>query len=129
SAKEDCVYVVTFEASGDGGQIPKDSVIVRIENSFNLRNLTGSPGKTHLFRASITSYEKVGNYPRFTSFKVDGKEHELHPVSDGLSRRVPLPDTAEGRVSIALGMQLVYKHRDSESFITEFPIEGLHITV
>jgi len=45
------------------------------------------------------------------------------------ARDIALPLTSEGRVEVTFGMELAYELRDSETFITEVPIEGLRITV
>jgi len=132
AAREDCSYVISFLPSPKG--IPEDRQLVRVENSFDLRNLTGTQGKIHRIRASIIGYERFGNFPRFICLTIDGKEQDLTKLVVAndparISKEVRLPDTQEGRVRVSLGMEVVYKRRDAESFITEIPVEGLHVTV
>ncbi len=132
AAKKDSSYVITFRPPTDG--VPDDRVVVLIENSYKLRNLTGVAGRTHRIFSSISNFEVLGPFPRFTVFKIND---EPQPISDNaapsdvkcLSKVVPLPEDGEQYVAVVVGMEIVYKIRDSESFVTAVPVEGLRVTV
>jgi hypothetical protein len=131
AAKEKCAYVVTFKPPQPG--IPPDRVVVLIENSFKVRNLSGTPGRTHRIRASISNYEKIDRFPRFTAFQINGKD-ELSSSADPnrplyYEKTTILPEGLHERIEVLLSMEIVYNIRDSESFITEVPMEGLQVTV
>jgi hypothetical protein len=132
AAKKDSEYVITFKPPNKG--FPDDRLVVQIENSYKLRNLTGVPGRTHRIFSSISNFEKIDSYPRFTSFKIND---ETQPISEALgpddsktlSKVVPLPEDGESSVAVLVGMEIVYKTRDSESFVTAVPVEGLRVTI
>jgi hypothetical protein len=132
AAKKDSSYVITFKPPSEG--CPDDRIIVLIENSYKLRNLTGVPGRTHRIFSSISNYEQVGPFPRFTSFKVDEEPQSFEDAIDPsdsrtLRRVVSLPEDGEASVAVVVAMEIVYKARDSESFVTAVPVEGLRVTV
>ncbi len=131
AAKEDSSYVITFCPPCDG--VPNDRVIVRVENAYKLRNLTGVAGRTHQIRTSISNYERIGVFPRFTEFKVDNRDCLADSVQEdqpgAVRKQVGLPETDDGRISVVLGMEIAYKLRDAETFVTEIPVEGLHVII
>src|SRR5438270_3592360 len=131
AAKESCVYKITFKPPCEG--VPADRVVVVIENSFKVRNLSGTPDRTHRVRASISNYEPIDPFPRFTAFKIDGKD-ELAESRDPnnflfVSKTMRLPEGAQECIVVLISVEVVYKIRDSESFITEVPMEGVEVTV
>jgi hypothetical protein len=132
AAKEDSSYVITFKPPSDG--VPDDRIVVLIENSYKLRNLTGVSGRTHRIFSSISNYEQIGPYPRFTSFRIneESQPNQNAVESDNfrtLSKVVSLPEDGEASIAVVVGMEIVYKTRDSESFVTAVPVEGLRVTV
>ena len=132
AAKSDCSYVITFKPLPDPlpHGFPPDRVIVLIENFYKVRNLAGTAGKTHPIRNSISSFEKLDVYPRFTRFDVNEESKIKTAVSKNiLELTVPLPEEEDTKVAVAVAMEIVYKLRGSETFITEIAAEKLDITV
>lgn len=132
AAKENCLYTITFKRPEP--EIPDNRVVVMIENSFRLRSLNDQQGsRIFHFSSTLSGFTQLGRYPRFTLFKMDGIEEELR--TDGtfnstfFARDIELPRTPDGRVLVTLGMELLYRLRDSEIFLTEVPIEGLQVTI
>jgi hypothetical protein len=131
ASKENCVYVLTFQKPPAG--VRADRILVTIECSYSLRRLSDMRDKLSKFpfTCNISGSDKDGVYPRYTRFK-NGPSDEKEPAGDHdnpaiLKREIQLPATSEGRVEVMLGMELLYQFRDSESFITEVPIEGLSV--
>jgi hypothetical protein len=133
AAKKDASYVITFKPPRDG--IPDDRVIVVIENTYKLRNLTGVTGRTHRIYSNLSNYEELGDLPKFTKFLVNGQPQEVSQYSTtttdtrSISKVVILPEAENEYVDVVLGMELVYQTRDTESFVTSIPVEGMQINV
>jgi len=133
AAKKDASYVITFKPPRDG--IPSDRVTVAIENTYKLRNLTGVSGRTHRIYSNLSNYEELGDLPKFTKFVVDGEPQELRRFSTAttdtrsISKVVTLPEADNEFVTVVVGMELVYQTRDTESFVTAIPVEGMQINV
>ena len=136
AAKQECVYSITFRKPDNELANDRDHIILEVINRFKLRSLSDERKRDRIypFKSSVAGYQQLGNLPRYTLFSNGKDETEINPTTDKdnkslLARNIDLPTTPEGRVEVAVGMEMVYKLHDSEVFITEVPIEGLTIVV